>query len=150
MKQYFNRHDREHHVIMMVFGVVTQEWLDRCKSITPDERKWIKTSLTWLRKAYESMIARSSYEYAKALKNTIKHSDLFLEDTTGKCIPKEIPTKTVAREDYYDLAQYALCDCRGCQVKDFNECHKYHLFMRLEVPTCDETTAECPYLQPEF
>ena len=150
MKQYFNRYDREQHVLMMVFNFITLEWLERCKSITKEERKYFKIGLTWLKKGYDSMIVRSSDEYVTSLKNTAKHSDLFLEDTTAKCISKEIPTKTIRREDYFDLAHYALYACVGCQKKDFNECERYKLFMRLETPPFNEETAECPYAQPVF
>lgn len=146
MKQYFNRYDREQHVVMMVFNFITCEWLERCKSITKEERKYIKTGLTWLKKGYESMIVRSSEEYIKTLKNTAKHCDLFLEDNTGRRAQEQkIETKTLILEDFYDLAYHSLVACHGCTKEDHENCRTYSLFMRLAIPPFTEETDRCPY-----
>lgn len=150
MKQYFNRYDREQHVVMMVFYYITQEWLTKCKSITNEERRFIKTGLTWLRKGYDSMIVRSSDEYITSLKNTAKHSDLFLEDNTGRLASMKVETKTLILEDFYDLAENALVACIGCKKNDHGACKSYQLFMKLGIPVFEESTDGCPYVQPEF
>ena len=150
MKSYFNRFDREQHVLMMVFYYITQEWLTRCKSITAEERRFIKTGLTWLKKGYEGMIVRSSDEYIKSLKNTAKHSDLFLEDHTGKIASQKVDTKTLILEDFYDLSEHALVACQGCKKCDHQSCKTYHLFMRLGIPAFEAETDGCPYAQPVY
>ena len=145
MKQYFNRFDREQHVLMMVYNYITLGWLDRCKSITKEERRYIKTGLTWIKKGYDSMIVRSSEEYIKTLKNTAKHCDLFLEDNTGRIASKTVDTRTIVLEDFYDMADHALVACRGCTKQDHENCNTYKLFMRLAIPPLTETTDDCPY-----
>ena len=144
MRQYFNRYDREQHVTMMVFNFITLEWLEKCKSITKEERRFFKTGLTWLRKGYDSMIVRSTDEYIKSLKNTAKHSDLFLEDNTGRIASQTVATKTLILEDFYDLADHALVACRDCN-KTHDTCKTYKLFMRLAIPPLTESTDDCPF-----
>ena len=150
MQQYFNRHDREMHITMMIYYHVLLEWIGRTKSLTKEELRYFKTSLTWLKKGYESMIVRAKPDYVKALKNNAKHCELYLEDTTGKKLPADDrETKTVLVDDIYDLADLALIKCGRCKKKasQFEECEHYKLFMKLGVPPVTEFTDECPYKQ---
>ena len=50
MKVYFNRNDREHNLSMLIFYLHMQEWLANVRSLTPEERKWIKTGCTYLKR----------------------------------------------------------------------------------------------------
>lgn len=147
MQHYFNRIDREQHIVMMVFHLITTEWLEKNKSLTKEERRYIKTALTWLKKGYNSMIARSEPKYIKSLKNTAKHCDLFLEDNTGRAMSSQkIDTKTIALDDYHDVAEYAINDkCSRCKDGTKDRCERYDLFMRLGFAPFNEDTDDCPY-----
>ena len=145
MQQYFNRNDREHHIIMMVFYQVIKKWLERNKSLLTEERRYINTGLTWLKKGYDSMIVRATEEYIRTLKNTAKHSDLFLEDNTGRSFDSRIDTRTLDVEDLYDLADLAVRECAKCNEKDFKTCKRHQLFMKLAIPPVTEQTDDCPY-----
>lgn len=148
---YFNRIDREQHIVMMVFNLVISEWLDKNKSLTKEERRYIKTGLTWLKKGYNSMIARSDPKYIKSLKNTARHCDLFLEDNTGRVLSSQkIDTRTIALEDFYDLSEFAMeGKCSRCKDGNKNTCESYDLFIRLGIPPFCEDTDGCPYKQPQ-
>lgn len=145
MQQYFNRVDREHHIIMMVYNVVINDWLEMNKSLTKDERRFIKTGLTWIKKATDAMIVRSNPEYIKTLKNHARHSDLYLEDTTGKKLSCKTETRTIAIDDLYDLADFALRGCHNCKEKDFKNCERFKVYMKLAIPPMEEVTDDCPY-----
>lgn len=148
MQQYFNRNDREHHIIMMVFYNLITDWLDRNKSLTKEEKRYIRTGLTWIKKGYNSMIVRSKPDYIRTLKNTAMHCELYLEDTTGKTVYKDLPdTRTVLVDDIYDLAEFALCECARCSKskEEFESCGRYKMFMKMSIPPVTENTDDCPY-----
>ena len=58
-----------------------------------------------------------------------------------------VPMKSLEEEgnDLYDMASYALTDCRGCKRPDHKNCEKYKLFMDLNIPVAQEQTDGCPY-----
>lgn len=145
MKNYFNRYDRDQHILMLVFHQITGEWLEKCKRLTKEERRCIKTGLTWIKKGCDSMTIRSSDDYMRAMKNAVMHSHLFIEDDTGKILKERVDTKTIALDDFYELANSALNYCSTCTKKDHENCKDYQMFMRLGVPICTEDTEECPY-----
>lgn len=145
MQHYFNRTDREQHIVLMVFHLVTNDWLSTTKSLTAQERKFIKTALTWLRKGYDSMLDRASPEYLRAMRNQANNSYMFIEDKSGRALEKQVETRTMDTEDLYDLADLAVRECRKCKEKEFKKCKRYGLFMRLGVPPLTEDTEDCPY-----
>ena len=54
-------------------------------------------------------------------------------------------TVEIKLDDLYDIANYALTDCKGCKIKNQKECEKYKLFMKLNIPVAQEQTDDCPY-----
>jgi len=48
-------------------------------------------------------------------------------------------------DDLFDIASYALTDCRDCKLSNWKECEKYRLYMKLNIPVAQEETAGCPY-----
>lgn len=145
MQHYFNRADREHHIVVMVFHLVASEWLATTKSITAEERKCFKTALTWLKKGSESMLNRAVPEYLRAVRNQAANSYMFLEDNSGRALEKQVETTTLDTDDMYDFADLAVRECRKCKEADFKNCKRYGLFMRIGVPPLTEDTEDCPY-----
>lgn len=43
-------------------------------------------------------------------------------------------TVNIDIDDLYDVASYALVDCKGCSKENHKECDKYKLFMELNIP----------------
>lgn len=145
MQHYFNRADREHHIVLMVFHLVIKDWLAATKSLTKDEHRYFKTALTWLQKGYDSMLDRAAPEYLRAMRNQAKNSYMFIEDNSKRELEKQVETTTLDIDDMYDFADLAVRECRKCKETDFKNCKRYGLFMRIGVPPLTEDTNDCPY-----
>ncbi len=146
MKVYFNRNDREHNLSMLIFYLHMQEWLANVRSLTPEERKWIKTGCTYLKKTAESMIKRSEDSYQRAILNQAKVCTMVIHEERPNVMGETyVDTIKLIKDDFLDLCEKAVWKCGECQKKDWKECEQYQLFMKLGVPIFDEETDDCPY-----
>jgi hypothetical protein len=66
-------------------------------------------------------------------------------DRANVMLGREPDTVNIKIDDLYDMASYALTDCRGCKRPDHKSCEKYKLFMDLNIPVAQEQTDGCPY-----
>lgn len=151
MKKYLNREDREHHLGMLVLWDYVGSWVEKTNCLTKEEKKKLRTAMTNILHASDSIVARLDESYAQKLLRDIKNNELHLIDKVSRGRAKEKDAVNIFIDDLYDLANYALGDCMGCGGKDFKECERYKLFFKLNIPVAQEDTDDCPYTQiPDF
>ena len=146
MEKYFNRIDREHNLALLMVYFHLSEWLEKTKSLNSDERKWIKTGCTYIKKAADSMIKRASSDYQRAIYNDAKNKSLILQDERPNVSgEKFVDTVQLVKDDFLDLCEKAIWKCKQCRYKGWKKCDRYTLFIKLGVPVVDEDTDYCPY-----
>lgn len=144
--KYFNRYDREHHLCMLVTWDYLGTWVEETKCLSPIERKWLRTVVTYLKKISDNIVGRSDSDYITSLTNQARNSSVNIEDNRKKIYKEEfVDVKTVVKDDLYELFDYALIPCQTCCNKDFKSCERYQLFMKMGVPPLSEETNSCPY-----
>ena len=144
--KYFNRIDREHNLAMLIIYYHMLDWVDRTKNLTSDERKWIKTSCTFIKKSADSMIKRASKDYQRAIYNDSKSKSLILQDERPSVNgEKYVDTVQLIKDDFLDLCEKAIWKCKKCRYRGWEKCDRYKLFIKLNVPVFDEETEDCPY-----
>ena len=147
MKNYLNKNDREHHLIILVVWDYINGWIKTQTALTATEHKYLKTASTYLLKASDSIIARMDKKFAEKLMRDIKNSDIAVVNKYDMSFTGEIGYVNVKQDDLYDLASYALTECVNCpHCKDFKNCERYKLFLNLAVPVAQTETDSCPYL----
>lgn len=145
MKTYMNRIDREHHVMILVIWDYLNTWLEQTSCLTKEERKRVKTAATHLLHTSDSIVKRLDADYAKRLIRAAKNTEVRVVDRLNAMLGREADTVNIKIDDLYDMASYALTDCRGCKRPDHKNCEKYKLFMDLNIPVAQEQTDGCPY-----
>lgn len=147
MKNYLNKNDREHHLIILVVWERLNSWLKTQTALTPLEHKYLKTASTYLIKASDSIIARLDSKFAEKLMRDIKDSDFVIVNKYDVSHNGEIGYVSIKQDDLYDLASYALSECVNCpHCKDFENCERYKLLLNLAIPIAQAETDSCPYL----
>lgn len=149
MSQYFSSADRQNHIVTYCFAAVLEDWLEKGKCLNKDERKYLKTALTWLRKALLSLHERTEPEYKKRMLNQFKHSALYLRDTTVKKPDPGETVITISKEQFFDLCECAVEACVKCDGANRDNCTRYKLFLDTCVPTFTLETDNCPYCYTE-
>lgn len=145
MKTYMNRIDREHHMFMLIAWDYLNTWLEKTSCLSPQERKRVKTATTHLLRTSDSIVARMDKDYAKKLIRDAGNIELRIMDKLNVSLGGQEGTMHIKIDDLYDIASYALTDCKGCKIKNHKECEKYKLFMELNIPVAQEQTDGCPY-----
>jgi len=145
LKNYMNRIDREHHLFMLVAWDFLSRWLEKTSCLSKDERKRVKTATTHLLHTSDSIIARLETDYAKKLLRDVKNTEIRILDKQNAKLGGLERTINVDIDDLYDIASYALVDCKCCSKENHKECEKYKLFMELNIPVAQEQTDGCPY-----
>nr|WP_319488605.1 DUF5651 domain-containing protein [uncultured Caproiciproducens sp.] len=147
MKNYLNKNDREHNLIILVVWERLNSWLKTQTALTPTERKYLKTASTFLIKASDSIIGRMDNNFAEKLRRDIKASDFVIINKFDVTHSKEYGYVSIQQDDLYDLASYALSECVNCpRCKDFKNCDRYKLMISLAIPVAQVETDSCPYL----
>ena len=119
--------------------------MEQTSCLTKDERKRVKTAATHLLHASDSIVKRLDTDYAKRLLRTAKNTEVRVVDRANVMLGRETDTVNIKIDDLYDIASYALADCRGCERPDHKNCEKYKLFMDLNIPVAQGQTDGCPY-----
>lgn len=146
MAQYFNRNDREHHLAMLVNWDYLSTWVERTKCLEQEEKKWIRTATTYLKKASDCIVKRAERSYITSLKNEARNSSLIIIDERKKVYKEEYAdAKTVITDDLYNLFDFALTACTDCKGCNFHDCERFKLFIKMGVPAVEEITNDCPY-----
>ena len=147
MKNYLNKNDREHHLIILVVWERLNNWLKTQTALTPMEHKYLKTASTYLIKASDSIVARMDSNFAEKLKRDIQDSDFVIINKFDVSHSREFGYVSVKQDDLYDIASYALGECVNCQhCEDFENCERYKLFINLAIPVAQDKADSCPYL----
>lgn len=145
MKTYMNKIDRDHHLMILIFWNYISEWLNRTSCLTPDEQKRLKTVTTHLIHTSDSLVHRMDKKYADKLIRDANHSAVSIVDNTSKRIKRNQDGRYFKTDDIFDLAEYALEGCRRCRMKDFHECEKFNILLKMNIPPATEETDGCPY-----
>lgn len=147
---YFNRIDRENHVLLMAVAQHIRAWLEKNKNLNAEEKKYIKMGCSFFEKAADSMTGRADKDYIRALKNQVAVTAVNVVQEYEKNA-QYVDTVNVIKDDFLDLAKVATTKCKKCRCKNYKRCKKYMLFLKLNIPTVYHTEEEnfsgCPYAE---
>lgn len=143
---YFNSVDREKNLLFLATSEIAKTYAEESKNINKQEKKELKTAATYLLKVGQSMIKRGSADYQRAILNQSKDTHLILNYEPRQVDgSKFVDSMVLEKDDFLDLADFASRKCRNCKKKHFDECKRYTLFMKLNVPLVEGNTDMCPY-----
>ena len=142
MKDYLNTDERDlmlilsNHLDRIERMIV--EW-DKRGNLTKDERKALRTSLSWGLKAFESIVQRQNNSSLKALDRALKNNTVIID---MKSIAEVYKKKKVAQVDafYEENKEYIRLvelimdyNCKDCS-KSCNKCDFYSEFEEQYIP----------------
>lgn len=147
---FINKFEREHYLFLIGTYSFLNEWVGAEKnSLNKDERKWLKTAGTYLKKSLAGFINRIDEDQRKRLMRQAKNYYVALLPTRSEAPEEQALVKT---ELVYDLSTYTLynmCQSRekACAYTDNNykECELFHILLDLNIPLCNEDGEGCPY-----
>ena len=153
-RDYLGKEEKQDFILlgnaMGIMQKVIDEW-DKRKFLSITERKYLKTSLTWLIKWYNEVNLRLNEKESCNLIKTFKTLEIFILDKFKfEEMKKKYTVNHVVldREEFYDWGEQIMhCSCRGC-TKDRNKCRLYNVFYENdmpEVPREKEYQNNCPY-----
>ena len=154
MKDYFT--SKEQLEIMMALSLkelitgMYDNWSKR-KCLTSEEKKYLKTSLTFLEKFLELLFARTSKEELEKLnkkmkKNTVRMYDNYELERLNKKINNSYATTHLTEDEFCLLAENLMdVRCKDCK-RSRHDCDIYKFLEENNVPEFSDNTAEnCKY-----
>lgn len=154
MKDYFT--SKEQLEIMMALSLkqlttdMYDNWSKR-KCLTSEEKKYLKSSLSFLDKFLKLLFARTNKEELEKLdkkmkKNTVRMYDNYELERLNKKINNSYATTRLTEDEFCLLAENLMdVKCKGCN-KNRSECDIYKFLDENNVPEFSENTAEnCKY-----
>lgn len=141
-KTYLNKAQKEDTCILSLIAEQGQYALDTWgKDMTKEERKYLKTSITYALKWLDSIMNRIGKDLAEQLVRLLKTSEIILlpkyeaqkEWNRRKEMFKAIE---VDRDTLLDMAEHALIGCENCN-KDYTKCRLRETFVELGIEPFD-------------
>ena len=154
MKSYMNKQERDDYIMLSSLeGKATEilrNWSEH-NSLAKDEKRYLKTALTYMDKVLGGILSRMGDEFLKPLIRDIKGTNLI-------CIPKykekdyqkeyaqeyseeNCLVNRAALEYIMEKSAYWCCDCRETNKAD---CKLRACYMEVAMPIYAENQ-ECPY-----
>lgn len=157
MKTYLNREERTDMIYFCsLLGFLDkkflQDWCNRDNIISKDEKKYIRTAVSYMDKVMISMMERLGRDFVERLVAEIKDSEIFVMPKTRAQIKKKEfmeQDNVVASslDDVYELAGIALTTCNQCTETRYEQCKLRKCAMDLNIPAYNEyATNKCQYL----
>ena len=155
MKKYLNREERITVLYLTNLldrtEMMIQDW-DSRGNLTKNEKKWLKTSLSFGLKVLESILARLDINVVVNLKKEKEQSGIHLDmvhslEVIKKRKSAELDGCYEDNKEYYKLVELILeHNCKGCTTP-CGECEFFKDFTEQCVPYLDgdETKQNCKY-----
>jgi hypothetical protein len=139
MKEYFNKDERDRHIILLILTEIISEFKDN-NALTEFEKDELEHAEEHLRAFNNSVCDRFGAAYKRKIKGT-------LEVNTIKVVSKCASTKALSYYDVRDLEKqvedmiaFHCCDCDKC---DYKSCPTYDMAVTCGVEARNENG--CPY-----
>lgn len=140
MKNYFISEERTRHIILLAMQEVAEDF-GKSDALTDDERKYIKTATTYIKKFNASVYDRFGDPYKRKIENTMKRNDLKL---VGKYAPSRDCISEAAQEDLIPMIrEIQSIYCMDCEKNDHKACAMYAMCTSCGIDGGD--TDDCPY-----
>ena len=155
MKKYLNQQERITFLYMTNLMDRTENMIedwDQRGNLTKEERKYLKMSLSFGLKAFESILHRLDKSVVAALKKEKDRSGIHLDMVHSLEIIKkrkkaELDASYEENKEYYRLVELILdSKCQGCRIP-CGECEIFEEFQKQCVPYADgnEEFSNCKY-----
>lgn len=153
MRDYLNAKEGEDVVLTLSIYDSAKTMLKNMESrgnLTKDEKKFLKYSLTYMRKFSDALFERLNTRTAKKMLNQIKDMDLFMVDSmTAKKMNNDIQDKMkvarLEREQFEDFCiQIMSVKCQNCKKKH-STCELHDLFYENYVSESGWDMKNCRY-----
>ena len=157
MKTYLNSEERKDMVMLFsLIGMLKEGFLEgwyKRGNLTKEEKKYMKSSITFALKVTDSIMSRIDGNLAQRLIRDIKSTELFCLPKSEATIKKERFEKEenfnyfiqVTKDAIDALAEKALYWCNPCSVEDCSKCEVRQIFRELDVEPFDYEARECEY-----
>lgn len=150
MKNYLSQNEKDTWLITVLAAAELEDALPKMKAnITKEEHKYLKTSITLNRKAYNSMSNRLGEKGIKqlhkyAINSNIQVETRSLSDAVSKRRLKEQETITIEIETLKKLGTMIVASkCEGCRL-DYNKCNVFTVLDEVGLTGYCENN-NCPY-----
>lgn len=150
MKNYLSTKEKDVWLVEVLAAAEMEDSLPKMKAnLTKDEAKWLKTSVTLRRKAYNSMTSRLGTNAVKQLHKYAINSNIQVvsKSLSNVMTQRELKEQEVTQIDTELLMNLAVsllaAKCEGCK-KNFNSCHIFSMLDEI----CMEgycINDNCPY-----
>jgi hypothetical protein len=127
-KDYLNKTEREHFGLTYAMHFVVQ---DHLKDLEGDERKYLKSALTFYQKFMEQLAKRVGSVAMTRMQNDFKNSHVYYASSK----PKGVKTMSIEIDAVHDLAEGVIEGfCKRCKDPEMEECTIRNIFLEAEVP----------------
>lgn len=153
LKDYLNKTERIQLLFLKKY-IDNIEKMIEWTNLTKDERKNLKTAMTYGLKGFNSIIERLNETAIKTFWNSIKNAYINVEDRYAvnlynKKISSKLDDCYEMNKDYYRLVELIMDqNCKNC-TKKCTECEIYKEFEEHCIPEPDEDLGNCRYAYRE-
>ncbi len=140
--------------ILVMMGTVTQLMANAAKLYQDKgETGWarkLKCASTYIRNVMDARYKTLDREQKQAYDRRYKKMNMYISCTDTERFDPDIQDDvkiTVLTNDLYDLAEFAIQQCKSCRKngQEITDCKYRAIMLRLCVPISDDVDSECPF-----
>ena len=140
MKNYFNHEETLSHIMLMAAQAKAEEFCDS-QSITEEERKYVKSAVSSLKKFTESVFIRLGDPYQRKIVRSLNDNQLKLagRGTVERSALLHAPIEDLTGR----MKEVQSISCMFCDNENYKECAIYAMFVALGVEAT--SSKGCPF-----
>lgn len=116
----------------------------------PDWARKLKCAATYIRNVMDNRYEELDRDQKIAYDRRYKKMNVYVSCTDTERFDPDVqddPKITVSTDDIYDLAEFAVEQCKSCRKcgQEIVDCKYRVIMLRLAIPISDDTDCECPF-----
>jgi len=140
--------------ILVMMGTVTQLMSNAAKFYQDkDKTDWarkLKCASTYVRNVMDARCETLEREQKQAYDRRYKKMNMYVSCNDTERFDPDIQDDvkvTVLTDDLYDLAEFAVEQCKSCRkvAQEITDCKYRAIMLRWSVPISDDVDSECPF-----
>lgn len=155
VKDYLSADERTYCTTIGIVAGVISDHLDKSgKHMTKNERKYLKTALTYIQKFLPELFGRVGAKEGQRIIQTMEtHEFTMMPKLTAKRkFDEQSKYVELSTEEFYDFAERLLDhNCTKCtkDAEQIEECRLRHIFFEKDLPPVVGQTDGCQYQEPK-
>lgn len=140
MKNYFNKCERDTHLVILFMAELVSNFKRDCNALTEEEQEHLSVAETHLKSFNESIYERFGDAYKRKIKGTLQTNTVRVGSKYGQDTIVEHYSAEDLSQSVKDMIAFHCCGCEKC---DFKSCPTYAMAVACDV--FGENEQGCPY-----